>query len=263
MASNTEKLACESCIRGHRVAKCQHTDRPLLRVSRKGRPVSQCDHCRTLRNSRSVHTKCKCASASHQAMLKAFGQERCLCDEGETCKCAHKTDRKNGKGIRSPLSTDKSSTPPTALSLSESKDRIIETSQTPARSCCAPSSTPPHDTTETIDPISISNLGMPNVWNSSDVVDTLGPSMLEPLPESRLQGQQNLMTFWDQAPDLGQGQAPMPIPTFDDPLSTMGPFEMGSLFNDIDISQINIPDEWVIRNLTSEPRDPEIQHNQL
>lgn len=25
MASNVEKLACESCIRGHRVAKCQHT----------------------------------------------------------------------------------------------------------------------------------------------------------------------------------------------------------------------------------------------
>lgn len=93
MITNGEKYACESCIRGHRVAQCQHTgkfiiygssrrawlmltraDRPLQRVGKKGRPVSQCNHCRTLRTSRSVHTNCKCGSTSRQATLKQFGQ---------------------------------------------------------------------------------------------------------------------------------------------------------------------------------------------
>ncbi|CVL00465.1 related to transcription activator CUP2 [Fusarium mangiferae] len=264
MASTAEKLACESCIRGHRVAKCQHTDRPLLTVSRKGRPVSQCNHCRTLRNSRSVHTKCKCASASHQAMLKEFGQERCQCDEGETCKCAHKTDRRNRKRVQSPLSTDNSITPSTALSPSESEDRTTETSPTPARSCCAPSSTPSHDVAETMDPVSTSNLGIPSTWTSSDVLDTWNPSILDSLPETLLQGPPNPTETWDLAPDFGYGPAPMAIPTFDDPLSTVGLFDAGSLFNDIDISQIHIPDEWVVRDLTiSESHDTETQPKSL
>ncbi|CCT70910.1 related to transcription activator CUP2 [Fusarium fujikuroi IMI 58289] len=262
MASNAEKLACESCIRGHRVAKCQHTDRPLLSVSRKGRPVSQCNHCRTLRNSRSVHTKCKCASASHQAMLKQFGQERCQCDEGETCKCAHKTDRRKRKGIQSPLSTDKSTTPSTALSPPESEDRTTETSPTPARSCCAPTSTASHDTTDTIDPISTLNLGIPSAWNSSDVLDTWDPPVLDYLPETFLQSPPNLAGTWDLAPDFGYG--PGPIPSFHDPSSTVGPFDASNLFNDIDISQIHIPDEWALGDLTmSESHDPETQSKPL
>ncbi|KAF5688592.1 transcription activator CUP2 [Fusarium denticulatum] len=261
MASNVEKLACESCIRGHRVAKCQHTDRPLLTVSRKGRPVSQCNHCRTLRNSRSVHTTCKCASASHQAMLKQFDQERCCCDEGEVCTCAHKTGRRNTKGIKSPLSTEKGLTPSAALSPSKSGDRTTETSSTPARSCCAPSSTP-HDTTETIDPISTLDLGIPSSWNSSDVFEPWNPSVLDSMPETLLQGPHSLTETWDQVSNLGLN--PMAIPTFDDPLSTMGPFDAGSLFNDIDIGQICIPDEWVVGDLTlSEAHNPETQPDQL
>ncbi|KAF5654485.1 transcription activator CUP2, partial [Fusarium circinatum] len=263
MTSNVEKLACETCIRGHRVAKCQHTDRPLLRVSRKGRPVSQCNHCRTLRNSRSVHTECKCASASHQAMLKQFGQERCCCDEGETCTCAHKTGRRNKKDIQSPLSTDKSSTPSAALSPSEPANMPTETSLTPPRSCCAPSSTPSHDMTETIEPVSTPSLVIPSSSNFSDVLHPWNPSMPDSLPEAFLQGPQTLTESWDLGPDLGEyGLNPMAIPTFNDPLPTVGPFDTGSLFNDIDISQIHIPDEWVVEDLTAiESHDPETQPN--
>lgn len=36
------------------------TDRPLQHINKKGRPVSQCHHCRTMRKSRSAHIKCDC-----------------------------------------------------------------------------------------------------------------------------------------------------------------------------------------------------------
>src|SRR4051812_25466800 len=41
------------------------SDRKLLHVNKKGRPVSQCPHCRSLRKSRSQHVKCECHDKSH------------------------------------------------------------------------------------------------------------------------------------------------------------------------------------------------------
>ncbi|KAK9893245.1 copper-fist-domain-containing protein, partial [Cystobasidium minutum MCA 4210] len=52
-----QKYACESCFKGHRVSKCTHTDRPLFVPNKKGRPSTQCKHCRDRRTSASVHTK--------------------------------------------------------------------------------------------------------------------------------------------------------------------------------------------------------------
>ncbi|KAJ6498010.1 hypothetical protein C8R47DRAFT_315987 [Mycena vitilis] len=57
---NNKKFACESCIKGHRSSSCHHTDRPLFEIKKKGRPVSQCEKCRELRQSRRVHSKCNC-----------------------------------------------------------------------------------------------------------------------------------------------------------------------------------------------------------
>ncbi|KAJ6626989.1 hypothetical protein B0H10DRAFT_1906506 [Mycena sp. CBHHK59/15] len=57
---NNKKFACESCIKGHRSSSCHHTDRPLFEIKKKGRPVSQCETCRELRQSRRVHSKCNC-----------------------------------------------------------------------------------------------------------------------------------------------------------------------------------------------------------
>lgn len=82
MLIDGEKYACEACVRGHRVSNCQHAgallpwdsggavtdfhaDRPLSHINKKGRPVSQCAHCRTLRKSRSAHVKCDCGEKSH------------------------------------------------------------------------------------------------------------------------------------------------------------------------------------------------------
>lgn len=52
----------ETCIKGHRSSTCKHTDRPLYEIKKKGRPVTQCEHCRELRKTKQVHVKCKCGS---------------------------------------------------------------------------------------------------------------------------------------------------------------------------------------------------------
>ncbi|KAI0640422.1 hypothetical protein C8Q79DRAFT_451642 [Trametes meyenii] len=55
-----KKYACETCIKGHRSSSCKHTDRPLFEIKKKGRPVTQCEHCRELRKTRQIHVKCVC-----------------------------------------------------------------------------------------------------------------------------------------------------------------------------------------------------------
>ena len=50
----------ETCIKGHRSSTCKHTDRPLYEIKKKGRPVTQCEHCRELRKTKQVHVKCIC-----------------------------------------------------------------------------------------------------------------------------------------------------------------------------------------------------------
>lgn len=90
MLIDGEKWACEACVRGHRVSNCQHSgtttfernsldscasmadlptcsDRPLQHINKKGRPVSQCPHCRGLRKSRSTHVRCDCGDKAHTA----------------------------------------------------------------------------------------------------------------------------------------------------------------------------------------------------
>ncbi|BGP15270.1 hypothetical protein JCM10213_008308 [Rhodosporidiobolus nylandii] len=56
------KYACQSCIKGHRSSKCTHTTRPLQEIKKKGRPTSQCAHCREQRKTKSVHARCDCAA---------------------------------------------------------------------------------------------------------------------------------------------------------------------------------------------------------
>ncbi|KAJ3855952.1 hypothetical protein EV368DRAFT_33572, partial [Lentinula lateritia] len=50
----------DTCIKGHRSSACKHTDRPLYEIKKKGRPVTQCEHCRELRKTKQVHVKCIC-----------------------------------------------------------------------------------------------------------------------------------------------------------------------------------------------------------
>ncbi|TGZ78188.1 copper-fist-domain-containing protein [Ascodesmis nigricans] len=80
MLIDGKKMACEACIRGHRVSGCQHRDRKLVEIAKKGRPVTQCQHCRSLRKSRSTHVKCECsalaAAKKARAQLKSEGEHK-------------------------------------------------------------------------------------------------------------------------------------------------------------------------------------------
>ncbi|KAJ2898574.1 uncharacterized protein MKZ38_003819 [Zalerion maritima] len=97
MLINGEKWACEACVRGHRVSNCQHNDRPLQHINKKGRPVSQCQHCRSMRKSRSAHVKCDCGEKTSKCIHLRTPQEghrdTCCCNHGGRCTCAHKTEQ--------------------------------------------------------------------------------------------------------------------------------------------------------------------------
>ncbi|KAI8327045.1 copper fist DNA binding domain-containing protein, partial [Choanephora cucurbitarum] len=62
------RYACASCIRGHRVKQCQHQDRPLMVLAKRGRQITQCSHCRDLRKSMNSHIKCTCATHSKSSI---------------------------------------------------------------------------------------------------------------------------------------------------------------------------------------------------
>lgn len=75
------KYACERCIRGHRVSSCTHTQQPLIRIKPKGRPATQCLHCREARKNKALHVKCKCGSSSskHAATCPCYSGGGCIC----------------------------------------------------------------------------------------------------------------------------------------------------------------------------------------
>ncbi|KAF8422616.1 hypothetical protein EV426DRAFT_159302 [Tirmania nivea] len=95
------KWACDACIRGHRVSGCTHSDRELKQIAKKGRPVSQCPHCRHLRKSRSAHVKCDCGErhvhGKDQAAKKVGAGGCCGSNNGDKsenksthqCSCCH------------------------------------------------------------------------------------------------------------------------------------------------------------------------------
>ena len=73
-ASNMSPRPSESCIKGHRSSTCKHVDRPLYEIKKKGRPVTQCEHCRELRKTKQVHVKCTCGGAAEAAGPSGLGK---------------------------------------------------------------------------------------------------------------------------------------------------------------------------------------------
>lgn len=68
------KLACATCIQGHRASTCKHQDGskgPLLVVKRRGRPLSQCQECREKRIRTGRHTRCDCNNKAKRAAFNA------------------------------------------------------------------------------------------------------------------------------------------------------------------------------------------------
>ncbi|KAG8849411.1 hypothetical protein FRB96_000853 [Tulasnella sp. 330] len=95
---NGQKLACAACIKGHRSSACNHTARPLFTIRSKGRPVSQCDHCRERRKTQHVHVKCECGDAgnnnANSSNLGVLGEEGDVSGDGVSLIVARKGARK-------------------------------------------------------------------------------------------------------------------------------------------------------------------------
>ncbi|KAF9082247.1 hypothetical protein BGX23_012651 [Mortierella sp. AD031] len=54
-----KKFACSACINGHRSSTCNHSDRQLQEIKKKGRPTTHCPHCKDLRK-KVKHTQARC-----------------------------------------------------------------------------------------------------------------------------------------------------------------------------------------------------------
>ncbi|KAJ6784770.1 hypothetical protein PWT90_05730 [Aphanocladium album] len=96
-------------VLGHLTPIANHhsLDRPLQHIKAKGRPVSQCNHCRSERKNRSAHVKCQCGKrASEGGSGKGSNSQRwasirpltastdCGCFSGQKCRCATKKSPK-------------------------------------------------------------------------------------------------------------------------------------------------------------------------
>lgn len=80
---NGKKYACQSCIKGHRASTCKHSDRPQVEVKKKGRPATQCNHCRELRKVKQVHVKCTCQTRTGEGSVTSG----CMCEATGECNC--------------------------------------------------------------------------------------------------------------------------------------------------------------------------------
>jgi hypothetical protein len=71
---NSHRFACEKCTSGHRAAECDHIERTLNEIKPKGRPVTQCGHCREKRRRNAhMHHKCVCGNMNSQFRSKLQG----------------------------------------------------------------------------------------------------------------------------------------------------------------------------------------------
>jgi hypothetical protein len=96
-------------------------DRELKFIPPKGRPVKQCEHCRTARKSKSHHAKCDCGSKKEkkskekaesppvvpreipspiQAASPSSHDSGCYCHDGDPCTCGSKPETAEMRQVR-------------------------------------------------------------------------------------------------------------------------------------------------------------------
>ncbi|CAG86847.2 DEHA2D05500p [Debaryomyces hansenii CBS767] len=89
---NGVKYACERCIRGHRVTTCTHTDQPLTMIKPKGRPATQCQHCRDQRKNKNLHIVCTCGKKGKSPGMHLAS---CQCHKNSHCTCSSNASKKS------------------------------------------------------------------------------------------------------------------------------------------------------------------------
>jgi hypothetical protein len=98
-ALHCDAPSCELCkpLLGTLSLTLGFPDRPLQHINKKGRPVSQCSHCRNMRRSKSAHVKCDCGEKTSKCVhLQATvdgHRDSCCCNHGGRCTCSHKKEQ--------------------------------------------------------------------------------------------------------------------------------------------------------------------------
>ncbi|KAK3825242.1 MAG: copper fist DNA binding domain-containing protein [Benniella sp.] len=77
---NGQKFACATCIKGHRSTTCNHGERPLHEIKKKGRPSTQCPHCKELRKAKHVNARCICGR--EEAVANGLKRAKSLSHDG-------------------------------------------------------------------------------------------------------------------------------------------------------------------------------------
>ncbi|KAG0318633.1 hypothetical protein BGZ99_005577 [Dissophora globulifera] len=100
---NGQKFACATCIKGHRSTTCNHGERPLHEIKKKGRPSTQCLHCKELRKAKQVSVRCICGKEEATSTI-ATGLKRTksLSHDGRLFSLADL----GGEGVLRSLSTE-------------------------------------------------------------------------------------------------------------------------------------------------------------
>ncbi|CAK5271656.1 unnamed protein product [Mycena citricolor] len=127
---DTTNYACEPCIRGHRASSCTHESRPLVEVAPRGRPQTQCGHCKELRRVKQVHITCTCGAGGCGSKGKGKGKGKaadpdarpaCMCSFSLECTCWTPRARPKAKAtpnLRSPASSSPSPTLTSSITIS-------------------------------------------------------------------------------------------------------------------------------------------------
>ena len=57
-------------------------DRDLFPIAPKGRPVKQCEHCRSARKDKSHHAKCNCGNKKHKDLTESVPKSEHVASSG-------------------------------------------------------------------------------------------------------------------------------------------------------------------------------------
>lgn len=79
------------------MSSCTHTDKPLTMIKPKGRPASQCAHCRENRKVKNTHSSCVCGK---KGMPPGSHLASCLCHKSSQCTCPSKEKKVFNKTSR-------------------------------------------------------------------------------------------------------------------------------------------------------------------
>ncbi|PLW11183.1 hypothetical protein PCANC_18778 [Puccinia coronata f. sp. avenae] len=161
-----KKFACGACIKGHRSTSCSHTDRTLLEIGKKGRPPTQCHHCRELRKTSRVHSKCMCGDrpikATRQLRVLKNGTTSlleqnqsetidivnqivnpCTCAYGGKCCCAAPAHPTVGTRAKNPKKKSGGGDTPSASHSQKADTALIESLSGPSNCCASSAPTEP------------------------------------------------------------------------------------------------------------------------